>query len=442
MGREAAVDLHTNCVPATGLDLALHSWWGETNGVIALECAFGSRLDESVLAAAADLLLEGEPILAFRLVPDARAPHWRRVPASERSVLRVVDTAAEYEALRRVGLDAAGGVQISLCLWRREAGDRLLLTMSHVVGDGFSLQLLASRLSSLYSAVARDGDYRPKPGRLQTRDAWQLAAGVPRLARLRALVDFAWFMAPRFLPRSTHCLPLPADSVGPWVHVVRRLPSPSIAVLSRYGKERGATVNDVMLTAAYRALAAHGWDGSSGLRIPMTVDLRRWLLPAEHAATIANLSSWEQPYLMRKLGGSFDETLRRVTALTRRRKQRRPGLAIGLITLHLVKNLPERTAASGGGVKTPAHRGRGGRARLTFSNEGLLTAERLSFAGEVPQSAHTLPPFAWLPAAHVSLSGYRGALTLAAVTPENGASGVARFLEAMVDELPPAARGM
>jgi hypothetical protein len=143
---------------------------------------------------------------------------------------------------------------------------------------------------------------------------------------------------------------------------------------------------------------------------------------------------------MRNLGGSFDDTLRRVSVLTRRRKQSRPGLAIGLIALRLLKDLPQRPPAAGAGVKSVSHRSRNGRGALTFSNEGLLPDERLRFGDEVPLTAHTLPPFTWLPAVHVSLSGYRGALTLAAFTPENGVGGVTRFFDAVVDELTVAAR--
>jgi len=423
-------------IPATGVDLALHSWWERTSGIIGLECAFGGHLDEAVLARAALLLLDVEPILGFRFVADSPAPHWLRVPASERTVLTVVTKRAEYEGMRRTGLDAAGGAQIALCLWPREAGDRLLFKMTHLVGDGVSLQLLASRLGSLYSALALDPGYRPSPGRVRTRDPRQLLDSVPKLARLRAILDFAWFMAPRLLPRPTHRLPLPDESVGPAVPVIRRLPAPSLSSLSRYGKERGATVNDVFLAAAYRALAACGWDGTSALRIPIAVDLRRWCLPPEQAATIANVSSWEYPYLMRDLGRSFDETIARVAALTRRRKKGRPGLAIGLIALRLVKNLPERADRPSAGSKTVSRRSDGSRVLLTFSNEGLLAKPRLRFGEEVPISAHILPPFVCLPALHVCLSGYDGALTLAAVTSENGEAHVGRFLDALLDELP------
>ena len=45
------------------------------------------------------------------------------------------------------------------------------------------------------------------------------------------------------------------------------------------------------------------------------------------------------------------------------------------------------------------------------------------------------------PQLHVCLSSYEGAITLAAVTRENAAPSVARFLDAVIDELSVADRG-
>jgi NRPS condensation-like uncharacterized protein len=271
---------------------------------------------------------------------------------------------------------------------------------------------------------------------LPDRDLSRILSRTSPLARARAVWDFAWFIAPRLLPRRTLALPFPPESAGAWVPVIRRVTSPHRAALSRYGKERGATLNDVFLAAAYRALASSGdWDGSSALRIGITIDLRRWFLPAAHAGTIANLSSFDCPFLIRDLGRSFDETLANVSALTRRRKQSVPGLALAL--------LPSRMAKSNGGVKSF----RAGGARrlrdsaksgggLTLSNEGPLDGTFLRFGELTPVAAHILPPFIELPGLHACLSGYGGALTLAAVTPENGAPLVGRFLDALLAELP------
>ncbi len=82
------------------------------------------------------------------------------------------------------------------------------------------------------------------------RDSLRSAEG-----RLPPLRDFARVLAHSF-PRRTHGLALLRESAGPWVPVIKRLPSTQLSFLSRYGKARGATLNDVLLAAAYRALAS------------------------------------------------------------------------------------------------------------------------------------------------------------------------------------------
>ena len=62
-------------------------------------------------------------------------------------------------------------------------------------------------------------------------------------------------------------------------------------------------------------------------------------------------------------------------------------------------------------------------------------------AGYSPRPRTSCPPFWEPPHLHVCLSSYEGALTLAAVTRENAAPSVAQFLDALIDELPVAARG-
>jgi NRPS condensation-like uncharacterized protein len=194
-------------------------------------------------------------------------------------------------------------------------------------------------------------------------------------------------------------------------------------------------VNDVVLAAAYRALASEGrWDGTSALRIAITVDLRRWCLPSTHEPAICNLSSLEIPFLIRNLGRTFDETTANVSAIMRRRKASRPGLALALIWHLLARGKPPAdlgdmsTAAGGAGSPSGWP--------IILSNEGVLDATRFRFGRHEARAAHILPPFWEPPHLHVCLSSYMGELTLAAVTRENAAPHVARFLDAVVDELP------
>jgi NRPS condensation-like uncharacterized protein len=415
-------------LPATGVDLAYYDWRGRGEPVIGLECAFRGRLDERVLTRAVELLVEAEPMLGFRLVPDAPVPEWTELPREQHDLLTVVRAPEDYEAVRRTGVDAARGAQLDVRLLNADEGARLLVRITHALADGFSLQSLAARLASLYSAVQADPEHRPPTGALPERDHGRLLASIPRRERVLAVAEFLRFLAPRVLPRRTHHPPLPSESHGPWVPVMRRVPS--LAVLAYYGKRRGATVNDLVLAAAYRALAASGWDRTSALHITITVDLRRWCLPPEVAGLIANLSAWEVPFLDRDLGRSFDDTLHRVSAVMGRRKRSRPGLASALLAYRAVKDLP---AERGRLDREPQRETRN---LLTLSNEGLLDRERLTFGGEAPVSAHVLPPFVALPRLHLCVSGYGDTLTLASVTPENGAAAVGEFMDAIVDELP------
>ena len=73
-------------------------------------------------------------------------------------------------------------------------------------------------------------------------------------------------------------------------------------------------MNDLVLAAAYRALAPEALGREVG---PPDRDHRRSpaLVPPEYARpAVCNLSSLETPFLIRQLGGSFDETLANVSA--------------------------------------------------------------------------------------------------------------------------------
>ena len=430
---------------AAPADLGIHTAGRESGEmVIEMELGFDGRLDESLLSRALELLLDAEPILACRLVVDAPQPCWQIVPQADRTRLIVTRIAGEYEAFRTTGLDPTKNVQVELCLGRHERGDRLIIKMTHEVGDGVGLQLLTSRLSSLYSRLCTDSSYRPSPNLSARRDFGQILSSIPARAYPRIMWDFATFLLPRCFPPRTHALQVPHQSVGPWTPVIKRLSASRLSSLTAYSKARGSTLNDLFLSAAYRALASCGkWDGSSGLRISMTVDLRRWCFEHAAARSICNLSSFEYPFLARKLGRRFDDTLANVTALTRRRKESWPGLAPALVAHFVMQRYASRGLRRDQSL--PRRRQtKKVRPSLTVSNEGRLDKERVRFGEQVPAFAHIVPPFLALPCVHICLTGYDGGLTVVAVTARNGYATVDEFLDVMLNELPsfiPASRG-
>jgi NRPS condensation-like uncharacterized protein len=402
---------------------------------IGMEMAFDTRLNEQILARASELVVDAEPILGCRLIADVPVPHWQELPAAERRVFTATKASHEHDDVWQAGLESTKSPQIAVRLWHREAGDSLLIRMTHQVGDGAALQYVASRLSGIYSALCTDGSYRPQASAPTDRDLTSVLSHVPTREYPRVIWDFVRFMAPRLHPRRTLGLPLPDDSSGPWRRVMRRLAPASVTQLAAYGKARGATLNDMFLAAAYRALASCGrWDGKAGLRILITVNLRRWCGPKEYTGPICNLSSFELPFLIRNLGRDFEQTLANVRALTAARKKSRPGLAPALVSRFRSKCQALTAPMTGGagehGRQQDLDRG------LAFSNEGALHMPSLRFGPHTPRAAHVVPPFFVLPWLHFTLSGYNGSLTLLAVTPQNGCEIVEGFFTALLDELP------
>ena len=96
---------------------------------------------------------------------------------------------------------------------------------------------------------------------------------------------------------STHALPVKDGPRTPLTFIHRDIPPDRVLRLSEYGQMQGATVNDVLVAAFFRALAAEGdWDGKKQLILTTTVDLRRYL-PAGWNKAITNLSGPEYPSL-------------------------------------------------------------------------------------------------------------------------------------------------
>jgi NRPS condensation-like uncharacterized protein len=401
--------------------------------VIAMEMDFRDPLDADVLARAVDLVCDAEPVLGCRLDLEANPPCWSPVPRDSRRGLVLVEQRDAYEQFMYAPLDATEQVQVAVCLWRHDAGDRLLVKMTHTVGDGVGLQSLIARLSQIYSAVESNPRYAPQPGLTGSRALSQVLHQ-HWWTHARLVWDLVSFLGPRLLPRTSVVLPLPASPSGAWQRVTMQLPVSRLSQLASYGRRRGSTLNDVFVAAAYRALASQGqWDGSAALRISITVDLRRWGRPAATTPAICNLSSFECPFLIRQLGRTFEETLANVTALTRRRKASAPGLVPALVG-HAISiwRPPRRSIRPDVGPETRARAGR----PMTLSNEGKLDRSTMQFGVQAPVQAYVLPPFIEPPGVHLCLSGYEGRLTIAAVTRVNGAAAVERFMDAMFAELP------
>ncbi len=422
--------------PSVAVDRLINVLGDWVELMIQMEIGFdrSHELDADRLARAVELALDAEPILGCRFVPHPGRPYWERTEPDERRVFSLVKTEDEYEAFKTSSLDARTGPQIRVCLWRSSGGDRLLLKISHIASDAGGLKDAAAVVSSIYLRLAQEPDYRPAPNLTGSRSLWQVYRRVPWYEYPRIYLLYLIKLCRMMAPAAVHSISLEGSPDAPPAFVRRRIPRERVAALSKYGRSRGATLNDVMMAALVRAIAALGdRNGRARSGLWTTVDLRRYL-PDGKAGSICNLSAMEPLLFGTEPGDDFDSTLARVTAITKRLKANWIGLSdyVGIAPAAL---LPYRWLL-GAGRRLTRRTITAGRYLNAYTNMGPIAPASVAF-GAKPKDAWLLPPPAYPPQTVIGMSGYDGSLTLAAgVYSESAQRVVAALLDEALSELP------
>jgi NRPS condensation-like uncharacterized protein len=397
---------------------------------LAFVLRFPGRLDEDRLAEAVATLIESQPVLGCRFVAEA-AQAWHEPVAS--APLKAV------ELVRCLGdpwpraLEAASqpldpaGPHLSLTLVRCLDADALAVRIDHTAADGQGAKACLAALARAYATAARDGDSGAAALDATSSisaDAGQ-TAGAP--APSAALPDRSWrrlrqAAGPRRItsavlrrrdPRPTWGLPALGGTPGSRVHEVATVSAEEFSAAREWGRERGFTVNDLVLAAFYRAMFGV-LDAPAG--VPMVVrvsfDQRRYLAPDDPMPPASNLSSVEAVELDRILGEAFEGAADRVHERMEAVKSASPGLgsAALLETMYRARGFSrlhaEQTEAMRRGQEA-------GRSYPFVSNFGVLDAEPLAFDGAEPVRAVMLPVAGHPPFVMLGASTYRGELSLA-----------------------------
>ena len=240
---------------------------------------FTGDLRPAVLAAALAEVVRRHAVLRTLFAPgedEASEPvqavqRWRPdavpLPVIDLHGLAADRAAAEAERLRareaRIPFDLARGPLLRACLLRTGAAEHTaLLTLHHIVCDGWSLSLLAHELGSLYGAGAagRPSPLPELPVQYADYARWQRRwlTGEALTERLAAWRSRLAGLAPE--------LPLPTDRprrpapVMPSHRGARRrfhLEAGAVARLREVGRDAGATLFMTLLAALQLLLARH-----------------------------------------------------------------------------------------------------------------------------------------------------------------------------------------
>ncbi len=198
-----------------------------------------------------------------------------------------------------------------------------------------------------------------------------------------------------------------------------RLPPDRFEKIKSAGKTHGATVNDVILAACYRAMHEMIKPGPEiSMRMFVTVDLRRYI-PSGKAGAICNLSSSVFPDIGNEIGEDLGETVLKVSGKMNSLKDDLPGLAIFPYVSVPFKLLPFSR------VKRMVHEmmepgDKNGSFPPGFTNMGIIDAERLVFSGVNAVDAFITGAVNYPPAFQLGFTSFKGSLTFSCVLCRKG----------------------
>jgi NRPS condensation-like uncharacterized protein len=407
-------DAGSDIMPAYAHDFGNYvARYGMGNFQIQVIMKLDGRIDFDKLSRAVRLSVDAEPVLGCRFVEDD-PPYWKRLEDIDKIELcSMEETTNVEEAVQRFlesHLDMDHDPMVKVKLIRSQEYDTIGIKLNHTCCDGAGTKEYIHLLAHIYSCIdSENGEYVPKPSVRSREDHERI---LNTLGIENPELDTSVVESPRtawpFPWKSGGC-----KNVTPFV--ICRLPAGQLDILSQFAKERGATINDLILAAIYRAMfklsrPPYGIPMDIGL----TVDLRRYL-PDNKAEAIRNLSGGVILRLPRIHGESFEETLSRVVFVMNRKKNANPGYQNAssaeraeifnfrqfLAFSRFVSKASEILSQ----INTFCSPG--------LSNVGLISKSLIKFGEHEVTDAYIIPPVIRAPGFLIVASSYNGILTLA-----------------------------
>lgn len=414
-------------LPSSSIDQIMNLGTVDMDGQARILVFFDGHVDEGRLARAARLTIEAEPILGYRFVDDRWRPYWQRVNEKDWSRLFVMVKCSPLDSdLFNFMVDPVlpeQAPQIRFGLFRSD-DDVLCIRSNHMAMDGGGGIQLLSLLASLYRDLEKNPLYRPTANKCCRCGPRQVLKQAGLLPAIRALSKLQ-------KPGSGWGIPRISDDLSRRTFAIRQIESERLAIIRSYAKEKGVTMNDVLLTAFCRSLfTICDPPRDRPLRVEVPTNLRRYI-PSGTEGIISDLSAVYFLTIDRRDEESFEETLQRVHQDIDKKKKNQVELGeMLLIELALLpgtfflRRLKDYTNFK---IAHPA-----------LSNLGLIDPELADF-GTVPvKDLQMIGPTFFPPNIGLGVNTFRQTMTLSLNYCDSAidANTMDRFLRLFLDELP------
>ncbi|PGE76391.1 condensation domain-containing protein [Bacillus toyonensis] len=417
--------------------LGLYSADQQINAVL----YFPVGLSKEILEQSVRITLQLQPVLNSRFVEND-TPYWEEHSSGTNSSICFFAEGNDQELeimaidfIKEPG-DRIQGPMVQTILLRGTTTDMLVVKLSHLCSDGAGVKEYINLLGAIYTHLSLGGskDQIIKEfgeGNESFRDQSHVFkyAGIsdvksayrPNQDQQASLWSF---------PSQPNKNKSPKMSVG-------RLSREQTLCLTKWTKAQQATLNDVIMTAYFRALShftVYAEPRTAEKMIGLTIDLRRYL-PNYTTGAICNLSGMEMPVIKMEDGESFNQTLVRVKQSMDKIKGQNPGLssAAGMeilagMKLSTVKEMYNQQYEQAVQM---------GMALPLMTNFGVIADEPIQFGEIQAEDGYMTSPIMYAPFFSMGASTYNGRLTftIGYHAPETSKEKVDKFLECVINQL-------
>ena len=286
--------------------------------------------DAEILKGAVISSIEAIPILGTRYIEGIR-PRWTSLDPTEFGRAFVTaSTETEFEEFLGSRVDESLGPQVRVCLLK-SSPFAVAFKMNHMVCDAGGFKEYLYFLCNIYSKLMADPEFRPAPA-----DGDRSIRGVLKRFGVGAKLKSLFLQSKENNLTGGARFPLSdSEESRPFI-LTRKLGRGRAAELKDFGRAKGATLNDVVLTAYYRCLFQRlALSPGSEVQIPVMVDMRRYLKEVGNFVSLTNLASTVVTQLEYRPEESFEGTLVRVKAIMDKKKGNNIGLN-GFVKLDLI----------------------------------------------------------------------------------------------------------
>lgn len=284
---------------------------------------FDGHFDVDRLKIATRLLIDEEPVLGCIFVEDKKKPYWKRMENLDEQdyCSFIVSKNFNEEIFDYIVTpnDPRKELAVKVRIFQRNGFDTFCVKTSHALLDGGGLQEYVVKLGRIY----RELEKNPK---------LTVDSNINGRRSLKQVLEkFNFFKKVFIFFKNMSSKP---NWAFPWVgttpekpnYILSRYSSEEFKKIKEFAKKNDATINDITLTAFYRAVFEILKNNhKEKLVTVVTINLRAYM-PNYKAESLCNLSSSSYPEINFKENESFIDTLTRVKKEMEKRKKFAPGV--------------------------------------------------------------------------------------------------------------------